>query len=281
MPPRILIFTATTGSSGAAAAGAACELAEPGTARALTLDLTRDPVVRTEADRIAGSLDLRPVAAQLAVLCQITALLRERADATIALDAGEPSGLLALIAAADLARARLDAARPAAGVSTLAATRQGADADLPVLRDAAIAGDLLRAPEITLTGITGAEPGAVVRSRLALAGLTLTKTVLPDDPDAAAGALARAHTRRAGVPGAAPLAVTTAAGADLTLQLPGRLPHLRAVRSGEELVISDGSVERRVRAPRSLGRLTPAGLSAGDDGALVGHFEHRTGAHAR
>ncbi|MFN7132391.1 MAG: hypothetical protein ACK4N5_09920, partial [Myxococcales bacterium] len=178
MPPRILILAALSGDGPRAACGLACELVRPGAARPLTVDpALAPPVLRSAADRLAEQLALRPVAHPLAILAHLTGLLRERADATVVLEADRPERLVELLETADLARARLDAERPGEGTSSLAAQRASQSApDLPVLRAAAAGGDLLRARELTTCGLVAgpwAEPADELRARtmLALAGL--------------------------------------------------------------------------------------------------------------
>jgi hypothetical protein len=277
VPPRILILAALSGDGPRAAAGQACELVRPGAARPLTVDpALAPPVIRVAADRLAEQLALRPVAHSLAVLAHLTSLLRERADAIVVLEADRPGRLVALLETADLARARLDAERPAAGTSTLAAQRamQGAP-DLPVLRAAAAGGDLLRAPELTTCGLIAgphAVPGDELRARtaLALAGVAVLPTLLPEDPDGAARALVDAVP--ADAPDPSPVLTATDGGAELSLRLP-EVPHdLRAVRSGDELTLQTGGISRRVRAPRSLGALLPGEVGAGDAGLVVARF---------
>lgn len=275
MPPRILIFVALSGDRPRAAVGVACELAPAGSARPLSLQAEAgDAALRRTADRLADNLDLRPVAPQLAVLSHFTALLRERPDASVAIDAAGPAELVALLAAADLARARLDAARPPAGASSLAAQRAGQRPELPVLQASAAAGDVLRAPELTTVGLiagphSGAAELAAAQTALYLAGLAVHDQLLAGDPAAAAEQLtALATTARDPVA----RAVATADGAQLTLTLPTLPADLRAVRTGAELALSACGAVRRLKAPRSLGALIPGGVAAGDDGTLVASF---------
>src|SRR5690606_33981316 len=125
-----------------------------------------------------------------------------------------------------------DATRPGASASTLAARRAGEHPDLPVLHDAALAGDLLRAPELTTAGLltTGADPQHLAEQRvaLALAGIAVLRDPLPLDPVAAAATLQRARAAGEAIDGAAPLAHATPAGADVTLALGARPVGLRA-----------------------------------------------------
>lgn len=278
MPPRILIFVALSGDGPRAAAGAACERAPAGTARPLSLDpAAAPPTVLRTSDALASDLDLRPVAGELALLGHLTGLLHERPNATIVIDAPRPRHLVALLGAADLARARLDAARPAAGTTTLAARRLGGSAGLAALRAAAAAGDLLRAPELTSVGLlAGPTPSAAAeqstRLALALAGVALTDGLLSDDPADAAQALADAGGTAALVRDPAPVARATADGAELHLTLPALPDDLRAVANGPELALHAGGVSRRLHAPASLGRLVPRGVTAGEDGTIVARF---------
>ncbi|MFT4036303.1 MAG: hypothetical protein QM679_12085, partial [Patulibacter sp.] len=199
MPPRILIVAALSGDGPRATAGVACELVRPGAARPLAIDpALAPPAIRRASDHLAEQLALRPVAHPLAILAHLTALLRERADATVVLEADRPGRLALLLETADLARARLDAERPPAGASTLAAQRAAQSSpDLPTLRAAAAAGDLLRARELTTCGLVAgprAAPGDEARARtiLALAGVAVLDALLPDDPAAAARQLVEA-----------------------------------------------------------------------------------------
>ncbi len=278
MPPRILIFVALGGDGPRAAAGAACERAAPGTARPLSLEPgLAPPAVLRAGDLLAADLDLRPVAGQLALLGHITALLRERPGALIAVDSPSPGSLISLLSAADLARARLDAARPPAGTSTLAAQRAGAAPGLASLRAAAAAGDLLRAPELCSVGLLAGPPGApgdeaAARVALAFAGLTLAPALLPADPAAAAEALEACGGTAALTRDPAPVATATPDGAELALTLPAVPDDLRAVRSGEELALHAGGTTRRLRAPASLGALAPGSVTAGDDGSITVRF---------
>lgn len=278
MPPRILIFVALSGDGPRAAAGAACELAPPGSARPLSLDpALAPPAVLRTGDLLAADLDLRPVAGELALLGHVTALLHERPNATVVIDSPRPRTVIALLSAADLARARLDAARPPAGTTTLAARRLGAAPGLAALRDAAAAGDLLRAPELTSVGLLAgpaAEPGAEDGARLGLAfaGVTVAPGLLDDDPVAAARALAASGGTAALVRDPAPVTHATPTGAELHLPLPSVPDDLRAVASGDELALHAGGATRRLHAPASLGALVPSGVVAGDDGAVVARF---------
>lgn len=276
MPPRILIFVALAGDA-RAASGAACEAAPAGTARPLSLvPALAAPEVLRAGDLLAGDLDLRPVAGQLAFLAHLTGLLRELPNATVVIDSPDAASLVALLSAADLARARLDSARPPAGTSTLAAQRAGAAAGLPAVRAAAAAGDLLRAPELTSAGLctgTYLAPGAVEAARLALAfaGLTVTPAPLPQDPAQAAAALAGAGGTAALARDPAPVVTATPGGAELRIPLPALPADLRAVRSGEELALHAGGATRRLRAPASLGQLEPGSVSTEGDRVVV-HF---------
>ncbi|MBJ7470411.1 MAG: hypothetical protein JHD16_03885 [Solirubrobacteraceae bacterium] len=278
MPPRILIFVALSGDGSRAAAGAACERATAGTARPLSLAASAAPAAVLRAgDVLAADLDLRPIAGELALLAHVTALMRERPDALLAIDSTDPARLVALMSAADLARARLDAARPPAGTSTLAAQRAGAAPHLTALQAAAAAGDLLRAPELTSVGLlAGPSPaeGAEARAReaLAFAGLTVATGLLPPTPAAAAQALEGAGGVAALALDPAPFSVATPGGAEVHLPLPTVPDDLRAVRSGQELALHAGGATRRLRAPASLGALVPGAVSAGDDGAVVVRF---------
>lgn len=285
MPPRILIFVGLSGDGPRAAAGAACELTPTGAARPLTLDAAHSgSVVRRTADRLAESLDLRPVAWELAVLTEITALLRERPDATVVIDAPHPSALLRILEAADLARARLDAGRPAEGTSTLAAQRSAEHGELALLRAAATAGDLLRAPELTTAGLLStddlvpavARDGVLsARTALAFAGVNVLTDLLPSGASDAALAVA-GGTAPAVDP--APVWEATPLGADLRLALPDLPDDLRAVRSGQELALHAAGLSRRVRAPKSLGDLVPGAVAAGADGTIVASFSAPGGA---
>jgi hypothetical protein len=285
VPPRILIFVALSGDGPRAAAGAACERAPAGTGRPLSLTpALAPPAVLRAGDVLAADLDLRPVAGELALLGHTTALLRERPNATIAIDSPSPAALTSLLSAADLARARLDAARPPAGTSTLAAQRAGAAPGLAALRAAAAAGDLLRAPELTSVGLLSgpgllAGPGLLTsdeeshaRVALAFAGLAVAPGLLPADPSAAAQALEACGGTAALAYDPAPVATATNDGAELRVPLPAVPDDLRAVRSGEELALHAGGATRRLRAPASLGALTPGSVMAGDDGAIVVRF---------
>lgn len=269
MPPQLLIFA---GDGAAAAAGAACELLPAGTARPLPITPPARSPLRAAADRLAESLDLRPVAAELAVLEAIREELAEQPDAAIVLDAAAPAPLLRLLATADLARARIAAGRPPAGTSTLAAQRAGEHPDLPVLRAAALAGDLLRAPELTAAALLGAADTPEARAALALAGLAVATGPAPANPAAAARALLAAREQRDVTAPAAPLVHPMPDGAELRLALPGRPDDLRAVRSGGELVLSAAGAEARLQAPAALGALVPGAVAAGDDGTLVATF---------
>lgn len=277
MPPRILILAALSGEGPRAAAGLACEYVRVGAARPLSVDpALAPPVIRTASDRLAEQLALRPVAHPLAVLAHITWLLRERADATVVLEADRPRRLVDLLETADLARARLDAERPAAGTSSLAAQRAAQTAiDLPTLRAAAAGGDLLRAPELTTCGLIAgphAAPGDEERARtmLALAGVPVLGALLPDDPKRAARAIV--DVSPSATPDPSPVLTAAQDGAELAIQLPRVPQDLRAVRCGEELTLQTSGISRRVRAPRSLGRLVPGEVGAGDDGMVVARF---------
>lgn len=277
MPPRILILAALSGDGARAAAGQACELVRPGAARPLAVDpALAPPHIRAASDRLAEHLALRPVAHPLAVLAHLTGLLRERADATVVLAASRPERLVELLETADLARARLDAERPPAGTSTLAAQRAVQQApDLPTLRAAAAGGDLLRARELTTCGLLAgphAVPGDELRARtvLALAGLAVLPSLLPDDPARAARLIVDAAPTDA--PDPSPVLTAVAAGAELEVRLPAVPQDLRAVRSGEELTLQTAGISRRVRAPRSLGRLAPGDIAADEDGSVVATF---------
>lgn len=277
MPPRILILAALSGDGPRAAAGLTCELVRPGAARPLAVDPALAPrEIRTASDRLAEQLALRPVAHPMAVLAHLTSLLRERADATVVLEADRPARLVQLLETADLARARLDAERPAAGTSSLAAQRAvHAAPDLPTLRLAAAGGDLLRARELTTCGLvpgpypaTGDEERA--RTILALAGLPVLPDLLPNDPERAAHRIAEAAPSEAPDPSFVLTAVD--GGAELAVRLPRTPQDLRAVRSGDELTLQTGGISRRVRAPRSLGRLVPGEISAAADGLVLARF---------
>lgn len=274
MPPRILIFVSLSGDA-RAAAGAACEAAPAGSARPLSLQPALAPAeVLRAGDVLAADLDLRPVAGQLALLAHLTALLRERPNATVVLDSCGPPPLVALLSAADLARARLDAARPPAGTSTLAAQRAGRAAGLGSLQAAAAAGDLLRAPELTSVGLL-AGPASSARAEddarlaLAFAGLTVAPALLPDDPASAASQLAGAGGTAALPRDPAPVVTAIPGGAELRVPLPRVPDDLRAVRSGEELALHAGGASRRLRAPASLGVLAPGSVSAAGDDVVV------------
>jgi hypothetical protein len=278
VPPRILILAALSGDGPRAAAGLTCELVRPGAARPLAIDpALAPPVIRTASDRLAEQLALRPVAHPMAVLAHLTALLRERADATVVLEADRPVRLVELLETADLARARLDAERPAAGTSSLAAQRAVQSApDLPTLRLAAAGGDLLRARELTTCGLVGgphAVPGDEERARtmLALAGLPVLPELLPDAPEAAARRIAEAAPSDAPDPSFV-LTAVEGGGAELAVQLPRTPQDLRAIRSGEELTLQTSGISRRVRAPRSLGRLVPGEVAAATDGLVLARF---------
>lgn len=278
MPPRILIFVALSGDGPRAAAGAACEQATAGTARPLSLDPSAAPAeVLRASDALAADLDLRPVARELAILGHLTGLLRERPSATVVIDALRPRDVVGLLSAADLARARLDAARPPAATTTLAARRLANAAGLAALRCAAAAGDLLRAPELTSVGLLAgpaADAGAESAARVALtfAGLTVTPALLDDDPIVAARSLAVAGGTAALARDPAPVARATAGGAELGLALPELPADLRAVGSGHELALHAGGVTRRFHAPASLGALVPSGVTASDAGEIVLRF---------
>ncbi len=290
MPPRILIFVGLSGDGPRAAAGAACEMAPPGSARPLTLDPAQaDSTVRRTADTLAEHLALRPVAWELALLARVTELLRERPDATVVIDAARPPALLRLLEAADLARARLDAGRPAASASTLAAQRSlQAAPELPVLRAAATGGDLLRAPELTTVGLAaplGPPAGAgtvhahhpdvaalAARTALTFAGVTVLAGTLPNDPEQAAQAVVDGGGAPAAGRDPAPVITATPGGAELKLTLPDLPDDLRAVRSGGELALHGAGLSRRLRAPISLGALVPGGVSAAADGTIVATF---------
>lgn len=278
MPPRILIFVGLSGDGSRAAAGAACEHTAAGTARPLSLDpaLVPPDVLRV-GDALSSDLDLRPVAGELAVLGHVTALLRERPNATIVLDAPSPLDVVDLLSAADLARARLDAARPPAATSTLAARRLGASTNLRLLHDAAAAGDLLRAPELTSIGLLAgaADDDAAehaARIALALAGAPVHPAVLPKDPAQAATELLAAGGTAALAHDPAPVARAVPGGVELRVTLPALPEDLRAVRSGAELALHAGGVTRRLHAPASLGALEPGAVSAADDGTVVVRF---------
>lgn len=277
MPPRILILAALSGDGPRAAAGLTCELVRPGAARPLAIDpALAPPVIRSASDRLAEQLALRPVAHPMAVLAHLTGLLRERADATVVLEADRPSRLVELLETADLARARLDAERPPAGTSSLAAQRAvHAAPDLPTLRLAAAGGDLLRARELTTCGLVAgphAAPGDEERARtmLALAGLPVLPELLPSAPDAAARRIAEAQPSDAPDPSFVLTAVD--GGAELAVHLPRTPQDLRAIRSGEELTLQTAGTSRRVRAPRSLGRLIPGEVAAATDGLVLARF---------
>lgn len=282
MPPRILIFVGLSGDGPRAAAGAACELAPTGAARPLTLDPAQSgPAVRRTTDRLEESLDLRPVAFELAILAEITALVRERPDSTVVIDTPRPSTLVRVLEAADLARARLRAGRPDAGTSTLAAQRHAEGGDLALLRAAATAGDVLRAPELTTVGLLStddlapsvARAGVLsARTALTFAGVTVLPGLLPADPEQAAQAVSARGGRgpRDGDP--APVWQATPGGAELRLALPDLPDDLRAVRSGSELSLHAAGVSRRVRAPMALGGLIPGAVAAGADGTIVASF---------
>jgi hypothetical protein len=279
VPPRILIFVGLSGDGPRADAGAACELAPPGTARPLTLDpVHADATVRRSADRLAEHLGVRPVAWELAVLARLTELLRERPDATVVIDAVRPAALIRVLEAADLARARLDDGRPAAGTSSLAAQRQAQAPELPLLRAAAAAGDLLRAPELTTVGLhAGPAPSHQLdvigaRTSLALAGVDVLPDLLPDEPRAAAEAALASGGAEAARRDPAAVVHATPAGADLRLALPDLPDDLRAVKSGDELALHGGGLTRRLRAPASLGGLVPGGVAAGADGEIIASF---------
>lgn len=281
MPPRILIFAALSGDAPRTAAGLACEQLPAGAARPLAVDPARtSPAIRRAADHLAEQLALRPVAHAMAVLAHLTALLRERADATVVLEADRPERLVDLLETADLARARLHAERPAAGSSTLAVARAAAAPDLPTLRAAAAAGDLLRARELTTCGlITGphAAPGAdlAARSMLALAGLPVLPAALAEDPADAAAQLLAATPADAADP--APLIEPDATGATVSVHLPAVPEDLRAVRSDRELALQSAGRTRRLDAPRCLGTLLPDRVGTGSDGAVVIRFVERSG----
>jgi len=287
VPPRILILAALSGDGPRAAAGLTCELVRPGAARPFAVaPALAPPVIRTASDRLAEQLALRPVAHPLAVLAHLTSLLRERADATIVLEADRPSRLALLVETADLARARLDAERPPAGTSTLAAQRASqAATDLPTLRAAAAGGDLLRARELTTCGLVAgphAAPGDEERARtiLALAGIPVLPALLSEDPAEAARQLVDAVPSDA--PDPSPVLMATGEGAELGVRLPRVPQDLRAVRSGEELTFHTSGVSRRVRAPRSLGRLVPGDIAAAEDGLVIARFRpHDQGAGDR
>lgn len=286
MPPRILILAALSGDGPRAAAGLTCELVRPGAARPLAVDpALAPPVIRSASDRLAEQLALRPVAHPLAVLAHLTGLLRERADATVVLEADRPARLVELLETADLARARLDAERPAAGTSSLAAQRAVQSApDLPTLRLAAAGGDLLRARELTTCGLVAgphAVPGDEERARtmLALAGLPVLPELLSEDPAAAARRLAEAAPSDAPDPSFVLTAVD--GGAELAVHLPRTPQDLRAIRSGEELTLQTSGISRRVRAPRSLGRLVPGEVAAASDGLVLARFAPAADGDAR
>lgn len=282
MPPRILIFVALSGDGPRAAAGAACEQAPAGNARPLSLDpVAVPPSVLRAGDALAADLDLRPVAGELALLGHITTLLRERPNATIVIDAPRPRDVIGLLSTADLARARLDAARPAAGTTTLAARRLAGASPLSALRDAAAAGDLLRAPELTSVGLLSGpatDAGAERAARLALAftGVAVAPGLLPDDPAAAARTLAAAGGTAALTRDPAPVARAVGGGAELRLTLPDLPDDLRAVGNGDELALHAGGFTRRLHPPASLGALAPSGVTASDDGEIVIRFAPRT-----
>jgi len=278
VPPRILIFVALSGDGPRAAAGVACTLAPPGSARPLSLDPVHlSPEVRPAADRLAELLDLRPVANEIALLGHITELLRERPNATIVIDAPRPGAVVRLVEAADLARAHLDTGRPDASTSSLAAARAAERAELPILQAAATAGDLIRAPELTTVGLL-AGPAAqraderTARAALALVGIGTLEPVLPAASAKAAAAL---YDHVPGSPGAghpAPVTTVTPSGAQLRVALPSLPDDLRAVRSGQELVLQAGGSSRRLHAPVSLGPLIPGAISAGEDGTVIAEF---------
>ncbi len=269
MPPRILIFAALSGDAPRTAAGRACEALPAGAARPLAVDPARTPAgIRRAADHLAEQLALRPVAHAMAVLAHLTGLLRERADATVVLEADRAERLVDLLETADLARARLHAERPAAGSSTLAVARAGGAPDLPTLRAAAAAGDLLRARELTTCGLIPgphAAPGAdaAARTLLALAGLPVLPEPLPDEPAEAAAALLRATP--AAAPDPAPVVRPGATAATIELTLPAIPQDLRAVRSQGEVALQSAGRSRRLEAPRCLGVLTPGRVRTGTD----------------
>ncbi len=238
-------------------------------------------MLRTAADRLAEQLALRPVAYPLAVLAHLTALLRERADATVVLEADRPERLVGLLETADLARARLDAERPPAGTSSLAAQRAAQSApDLPVLRAAAAGGDLLRARELTTCGLVAgpwAEPADELRARtmLALAGMPLLPELLEDDPAAAARTLVEAEPTAAADP--SPVLAAVQGGAELRIALP------RTRRISAPCAAVTSSRCRRPgsaggsRAPRSLGMLRPGAIAADASGRVIATFEEDPG----
>lgn len=285
MPPRILIFVALSGDGPRAAAGAACEQAAAGSARPLSLDpASTPPEILRASDALAADLDLRPVARELATLSHVTGLLRERPNATVVIDAPRPRDVVALLSAADLARARLDAARPSAATTTLAARRLANAAGLTALRDAAAAGDLLRAPELTSVGLL-AGPAADARSELTarvaltFAGVAVAPALLDEAPGIAAQTLADAGGTAALTRDPSPVARATAGGAELWLSLPDLPDDLRAVGSGNELALHAGGVTRRLHAPASMGVLVPSGVTASDDGEIVVRFAPRPEGH--
>lgn len=268
MPPRILIFAALSGDAPRTAAGRACEALPAGAARPLAVDPARTPAgIRRAADHLAEQLALRPVAHAMAVLAHLTGLLRERADATVVLEADRPERLVDLLETADLARARLHAEQPEAGSSTLAIARAASAPDLPTLRLAAAAGDLLRASELTTCGLIPgphAAPGAdaAARTMLALAGLPVLPEPLPDEPEQAARVLLAAAPQAAEDP--APIVRTTPHGAIVQVQLPAVPEDLRAVRSEGELALQSAGHARRLAAPRCLGSLLPGRVASGE-----------------
>lgn len=270
MTARVLCFAALDDAAPApAAAAAACAAATGPVVRPLALDPAAAPAaVREIADRLAEYLHLRAVAHELAALAVLVTSLRESAGAIVIAHSSGVEQLTRLASAADLARDRLTHERPPAGSSTLAAQRAAGDgAELAILTAAAAGGDVLRAPELTITGLLGGsdDAQALGARQLMLVGVPCAGT-LDSDPAVAATQLLAAPAAR----DLSPRPVLRAGGDPiLHVPLPELPGDLRGVRAGHTLALHAAGVTRRLTGPAVLGPRRPGQLLAAPGGLDV------------